>query len=257
MGLRDEGARMSTLSQFMDMMASGGAGGAGYASAVAVDAPLLWYRMNGTAVNGATEANLGSYTSAGASPNGVYSLSTTDRPLQPGSSLVAGDTSSLRTTTSNSYLQGGGESGGSLGLTNQYGVEAWFSAGSSAGYQGLAALDNSVRTFQLRINPSGKLELVHINGAIVTIASTATVTGNGRHQAAATLAPGGILSLYLDGAQVATSTNAALVAAAKNNMYIGNYNGSGNQLLGNVAEVSLYGTALTSARILAHWNAGK
>lgn len=227
-----------------------------YAAEVAADAPLLWYRLNGTAVNNGTVPNLGSFTDSTATTDGKYHLSTPDQSLQPGSPIVTGDTASLRTATANSWVECGSTAGSNMGTTTQYTVEAWFTAATSSGYQELVSMDNATRTFQLRIN-NNKLELVHINGAIVTIASAATVTGGSKHQAAATLAPGGVLTLYLDGAQVATATNASMVAVMKNNAFLANYNSTNYQLVGNLAEVSIYGVALSAARILAHWNAGK
>jgi hypothetical protein len=80
------------------------------------------------------------------------------------------------------------------------------------------------------------------------------------HHVAATAVSGGALKLYLDGAEVASTTTARWTGTNVNKRAVigSNWNTStGIQYLtGNLAAGAVYNTTLSASRVLAHYNAG-
>ena len=81
------------------------------------------------------------------------------------------------------------------------------------------------------------------------------------HHVAATAASGGALKLYLDGAEVASTTTARWTGTNVNKRAVMASNWSGTAglqyLTGNLAAAAVYNTTLSASQVLAHYNAGK
>ena len=142
----------------------------------------------------------------------------------------------------------------STGLT----IEAWVNT-SSAVDMGIVGLGN----FILAVSSTGKLTArANVGFSTVTATSASNVsTGAWRH-VVATLdcsAASMTLTIYMDGTNVGTATTAAaFTASGVKYIEVGGYswNIGGGPYGGNVANVALYQTVLSSGRITAHYNAG-
>jgi hypothetical protein len=139
-----------------------------------------------------------------------------------------------------------------------YTLEAWIN--STAAFPVIVDVlaGAKLSVFALVLDSAKKLQALADFGGLT--ATSPGVVGNGatRHVAATLVADGTnhTLRLYLDGVQVATTTIAsAATAFGCDRMRIG---GDGTTLLytGTISHVAFYGTALSAARINAHYHAG-
>src|SRR5205807_5731550 len=62
--------------------------------------------------------------------------------------------------------------------------------------------------------------------------------------------------LYVNGAEVATGALTGAATATTNPLYMASWNGGAEVLKGTIDEVAVYSTALTAARVSAHYAAG-
>lgn len=139
---------------------------------------------------------------------------------------------------------------------NSLTLEAWVNT-SSAVDMGLVSYGN----FSISVTSTGKLYASMYTGfgSALTVTSASNVsTGAWRHAAATMDASGGTMTinLYMDGANVGTASgsyfytgNASLNVGGLSATFGGPYGGS-------IANVAIFPTALSSTRILAHYNAG-
>jgi hypothetical protein len=62
--------------------------------------------------------------------------------------------------------------------------------------------------------------------------------------------------LYLNGVEVASAALAGGGSASTNNLYIGSWKGASEFFAGSVDDVAVYNTAVSAARVTAHYDAG-
>lgn len=139
---------------------------------------------------------------------------------------------------------------------NTFSVDGWanIAAGSPAGS----------RIVSTGTGTSG-VEIYTAAGPAVTAAAgngntTATVTSPaltaGWHHIAVTY-NGATLALYIDGAAAGTASLTGPVTAGPGPVTIGRSYNTGSYLAGSIAHVAVYPTALSAARVAAHYNAAK
>ena len=155
--------------------------------------------------------------------------------------------------------------------SSDFTVEAWFKTSASAaeetiffdGGDGTSTCGNGAKVL-LRVNAANQLRFYVQDGSSVTgaINSAATVNNGAWHHAVGTRS-GSTLTLYLDGASAGTTTAAlGSVNQTGQTMSIGASNpcsltpGGLTYFNGSIDDVSLYTTALSSTRVLAHYTAG-
>lgn len=150
-----------------------------------------------------------------------------------------------------------------LGLANgPLTLEAWvkLSGGANpANNQSIVAMFNS---YAMNLQGSGvsfTLAFFYSQHAIIitsaSVGKTVPVDGNWHHVAATK--NGAVSKLYIDGQDASGTDNDAVIANSGVGIGIGSENADLNadDFDGSIAEVAIYGTALTPARILAHFNA--
>ncbi|MBF6591167.1 MAG: LamG domain-containing protein, partial [Ktedonobacterales bacterium] len=214
-----------------------------YADAVQADAPLRFYRLdessgtscadamgngNGTLVGGVTLAQTGALT--GDTDTAVSLNGTTG-------------TISLPTT-------------GLPTANAPWSIEAWIklaanpTATAIIGYLGGGGSASNSAYFGILIGTAKPL--LNIHGTLITAPSNISL--NTWHHVVGTW-DGTNGTIFVDGGQVVTGTaTAGLIAYGT--AYLGSLGGASNWLSGPLDEVAIYGTALSSTRIAAHYTAG-
>jgi hypothetical protein len=150
-------------------------------------------------------------------------------------------------------------------------VESWIKTTATTGAPIFVARDSGVnssasgRSFQLGLN-LGKpyvtafiaASLPAFTGTVVTITGPTSIADGNRHQVAFTY-DGTTLILYVDGTAVASTTSAGFLALSWQLSIGCRWTSSATAAsltAATIGHVSYYGTALSAARILAHYNAG-
>ncbi len=219
--------------------------GTPYAGAVLADSPLAYYRLGdsgGTvAADSSGNAQLGTYS-------GSYTLGATGALTNDGDKAVA--------------LNNGGQviaPVSTLPMGNSARtIEAWVNT-TTAGTQAVAGYGTGATRglFDLRLNGSNQVGVVSFNGdRYFTVGYSLT---NGQwHQVVATHG-GATLVMYVDGQQVGQTTSFAGTLGTQSNgsgLVIGKDSWACcDWFNGTVDDVSIYGSALSPARVLAHFTA--
>lgn len=221
----------------------------GYQGAVLADSPLLYYRLNET--SGTTCMD-----TSGNARNGTYS-----------GGYTLGITGAITSDPTNKAVNFTGASGkmdvpyGAYMDAASITVETWVLS-TITGQGPLWDRDKgngttSPRVWQFRLSNS-KVEFIRIGGTGGTITATSvkSVNDGNWHHVAATY-DGSNIRIYIDGALDKTvsapgafSGHPAAMSLAVNDASVGAV-----YLNGVLDEAAYYGTALSGARILAHYNA--
>lgn len=225
-----------------------------YSSEVLADSPIVYWRLG--------EAS-GTTTMVDSSGNGH------DETYSTGVTLGAPSLLTSTPTTAATFLAADTFSAwASWQNAASITVEAWIKT-SASGIRAILdrdTLTTANRAWQFRLN-AGKLEFVRVGNAAgslsaVTATSPGTVNNGAAHHVVATY-DGTSIRLYIDGALVTTTTASGGVRQPTTSTKFGigvshAVGGSGvtAQFDGVIDEAAYYGTALSGARILAHYNAG-
>lgn len=225
-----------------------------YRDAVLADTPVLYWRLG--EASGTSAAN-----TATTGPAGTYYSSPT---LGQSSALASEIVNKSISTTA------GGVVTASTAVTApvQFTIEAWVRTTSAAGGRvfgfgsGSATTTSTTVDRQLYISPTGKAVAGLRNVTLVRTVATSPLSYNDGqwHYLAATY-DGAILRLYVDGAQVATTTTTATTPfsgywrAGLENLSGWPTAPTGTTFAGGLDELAVYATALTATRISAHYTA--
>jgi len=225
----------------------GSAPPADYTTEVMADSPVAWWRLDeasGTVANDATGTNHGTY--AGATLN--------QTPL-----IVSG--ASVRFSGSSSGIAIPDAANLSF-LNTAFSLELWVKTTSTA-TSALVTKEVSgsiVPEYLVLMSANGTVNFVVRSTNADTpnvVATTPLAVNDGvRHHIVAVFVPSGVAKIYVDGverASVAHSLTTSFNSTAA--LYLGR-RPNGNYLLGNLDEVAFYASALSAARVLAHYNAG-
>jgi hypothetical protein len=211
-----------------------------YSSAVTTTAGLVAYFRLGEAA-GSTVACPSVGSSTGSYVKGV-SLG------QPGA--LAGDPdTSAAFDGSSGYVSVPASS--SLNVGDHFTIEAWVKRATLSGYPVIASKQNGA--WVLEFNPQNQLVLRRSTvGDVAT--STATVADKSWHYVAATK-NGSTTRLYIDGAEVGAVVSNQTMADNSQPLVIGQ-SISTSFFSGNIDELALYNTPLTTSQITSHYQAG-
>lgn len=201
-------------------------------------------------------------TDSGAYP-GTYRGSMTTATTTPracsrdtgGAYLLDGSTSYVSTATSFANPQ-------------TFSEEVWFkttvAAGKLIGFGSSQTGSSGSYDRHLYINTLGQLVFGTYNSATKTINSTSTVTDGAWHQAVATFSTSAGMSLYLDGALVASNSTYNVAQNFTGYWRIGYDSTSGwpsaanNYFFtGSLRFASVYSTVLSATQVSQHYNAGR
>jgi hypothetical protein len=226
-----------------------------YRDAVLADTPILYWRVSET--TGTTAAN-----SASTGPAGTYYSS-------PALGQASALTSEIVNKSISTATSGSVTAATATTAPTQFTIEAWIKTSTTAGGRIFGFGNNSTTTLstntdrQLYLSPTGKAVAGLRNSALVKTVATSPLSYNDGHwhYLAATY-NNTILRLYVDGAQVATTTTTTAATfsgywrAATENLSTWPTPPSGNNYAGGLDELAVYSTALTATRISAHYTAG-
>lgn len=226
-----------------------------YRAAVLTDSPYLYWRLNES--SGTTAADSSSNGTRTATFYNTYTFGAT--------SPITGEAGN----TAVDFPSGLMTQNGSQTAPTTFTVEAWLKTGTTAGGRIIgfgssgttSASTNADR--HLYLNPSGKIVFGVGTSTKSVITSPSSYSNGAWHHVVGTYTSGGLLRLYVNGSQVAVSS--ANVAAPTT--YTGYWRAaaedlsswptppSGTRLAATLDEVAVYTTALSAARVSAHYAA--
>lgn len=228
---------------------------AAYANAVTADAPSLWYRLGEASGTVAVDSGSGK-------KNGVYTGSPTLGV--PGALNCDTNTAvSFNGTTSQVTSTAAAQT-----APLAFSLEFWFSTttggGKIIGFGNSQTGTSSSYDRQVYLTNTGQIVFGVYSGATKTITSPSTYLDGKYHHVVATLSPTGGTVLYVDGVQVGADTTSKLAEVNTGWWRVGYDNLAGwplqptrSYFTGSLDEVAVYPTALSAARVAAHYNADR
>ena len=223
-----------------------------YQTAVLADSPYLYWRHSETSGTSAVD------TSPAAHPGTYYGV-----PSFGQTGPIVAETRDKAITTSTTLVTANASAIGPVSFS----VEAWLKTTSTSGGRligfGDAATNvlSTITDRQLYLAPSGKI-MFGIGTAKTTIASAGLLNDGTWHHVVGTYAIGaGGMKLYVDGKLSSSGTAIADLPtgywrAGGEQLTGWTGNPTSNYLVGSFDEVAVYTTALSSTRVLAHYDAG-
>jgi len=132
-------------------------------------------------------------------------------------------------------------------------IEAWVKRASTGGYHYI--FFNGDHSAAFRIDDS--TNFLHVDKAIdaAIVSSTVAITDTTTWHHCIYTKDGATSKIYLDSVDVTGSVTNATLNDSGQNSYIGNDNTGSNGFDGAIDEVAVYATALSAARVIAHYNA--
>lgn len=212
-----------------------------YRTEVLVDSPTAYYRLGESSGTTATDEQ------------GAHNATYIGAPTLGVAGAVVGNTSI--TTAVGKY---GRKNTAVLNGSTPFTLEAWAKT-SSAANQNVMAIGNASFTKYagIYIAPTTGRAGVYANGNGGTThiaTSTSSFNDGGWHHIVGVVQSTG-LQVYVDGALVGSLTQSITSATDYAILAIGAFTGGADPLIGSLDECAAYPTALSAARILAHYNA--
>ena len=214
-----------------------------YSSEVLADSPLLFVRF--TETGGSTCANSGSLGGDASTSGANFTRNAT---------ALAEFTPGITVTGASTHVQY--PDNASLDITANVTYEIWVKSYTPGTYKAL--LSKGANGYCLRINPSRQVEAVK-SGVAVTLTSTGLVPDDGGWHHIVMTRSSNTYTIYIDGSSAGSGTDSSTISATAYPLFIGADNGGSgvaHQYVGSFDEAAVYNTALSAARILAHYNAG-
>jgi hypothetical protein len=215
-----------------------------YATAVAADGPVSWWRLgeaSGTVAADQSAVNPGAYA-------GGATLA------QP--SLVATETHNTAVAFNGSTATVRVPQATSLNLTSAVSLEAWIKPTSLPATGSFASILTKRESYSLQFN-GPRLEFTIIQSGIrrrLQAASGAVATG-GTYHVVGTY-DGTTQRLYLNGTQVASAALTGPASTTTNPLNIGSWDGATEFFRGTIDEPAVYARTLTAAQARSHYTAG-
>jgi PKD repeat protein len=230
-----------------------------YHEEVLADSPLLYLRFLET--SGAPCANAGSL-GGDATAAGTYTRNVTDGPVGVRPGITLGGTTSDFVSYPDTA---------SLDITGDVTYECWVKVpnltgtGSPTGYHTFMSKGrtgtgggSSDAGYVLRVNPSRQLEIVRSHVGALGAFTSGTIPNDGAWHHVAFTRSGNTYTGYVDGASVGTFTSSTALQATTQAFMVGGDVAAGTvavPLVGSIDEAAVYNTALSAARIAAHYDA--
>lgn len=216
-----------------------------YSVAVLADAPSCYWKLSESAAPYADTSGVGSTP-----------LGTSATPPTHVAGIVPGDPDGAVLCNpggGNQYIAAQG-SGPAAGLTNVFTLECWVKAAIATPFPDyLTFMDKGGGNFNYRLNPSGFMEIANSGTALIAT-STIAITDLLTHHYVWTK-NGTVSKMYIDGVDRTGAVTDSVLATNAYWLSVGSGQG-GQTLNGTIDEVAIYPTALSAARVLAHYNAG-
>jgi hypothetical protein len=222
--------------------------GISYAQNVLQDSPVAYWPLNET--SGAVANDL--------SGNG-YSAAYQATPTLGAAPIAPGLGTSVALNGTSQYVSIGSVSGSLDTYTGSF--EAWFNlpaASNESGWPAIISSDGSGANpiaVSAAIQTNGTVDAGYYSGSAWYQAKSSTAVNTGASFHLVYVNTGTELLLYLNGVLVSSlaTTEAAVTVA---DWYLGFNPSQTSYLNGRISNCAIYNTALSAARILAHYNAG-
>jgi hypothetical protein len=125
-----------------------------------------------------------------------------------------------------------------------------------------ASQANVLMLFLASLSTAGTISLFYTTGGSTSASITTTTTYNDGfwHHVAGTVTAAGVVTLYVDGIAQVTASNQSASGSTAPNLMVGANNNAGSpsqNFTGSVAWPAIYEYALSPARVLAHYRAGR
>lgn len=222
----------------------------GYAAEVLADSPLAYYRLGEPSGTTMTD-------SSGNSRNGTYGGGVT---LGGANLLSTGTSTSADFDGSNDYAS---VANGAWMTVSNLTVEAMVRPDSVTGTRTIMARRQisslSGQAWQFRFGPTVQLLGLYSGGSVVTAESTTSLVAGSTYHVAATY-DGSTIRIYINGTLDASLAHAGGFNTSTSSLFLGGIDQGGGagleeKLDGRLQEVAFYGSALSAARIAAHYAA--
>jgi hypothetical protein len=218
--------------------------GPSYASAVAEDAPVSWWRLgesSGTVAADQEALNPGAYLTG--TTLGAASLVSTE----PSNAAVAFDGAKGAVRVASSA---------SLNLSSPFSLEAWIKPSKLPAAGSFASVLTKAESYSLQFNgPSLEFTVIQSGARHRLQAPSGTIVAGSTYYVVGTY-DGTTQRLYVNGSQVASAALTGGASVTSNPLYLGSWGGSEEFFAGTIDEAAVYGKALTATRVAEHYVAG-
>lgn len=222
-----------------------------YASEVAADSPVLWWRL------GESSGTVANDSSAGGTFDGTYN----GGPTLGATSLLATDSDTAVSLDGvNDYVS---YSGTVIASSSAVSVEMWFKMSTPAAVSYLFQVRNATITSEFRVSmeTTGALSVVAnptgTNSASFTTAATTFGDNQPHHLVLTYNDAGDTATLYVDGTSVGSGTVLGTSKLVEVTSVGAGAQANGNtRMAGVIDEFAIYSTALSSTRVSDHYAAG-
>ena len=212
-----------------------------YATEVAADAPIHWWRLGDTSAPAMDSA-------------GSRSCSSSGSPAFGSTGLLINDADGAVSVGGSDHL----ECGGWMSLIGEpeATLEAWVTVDSLPSSWPYLSAVAGWEGFQLRVDGSGYVEFVLADGCCTRIARSSSPIAVGEPHHLVGVFDHGAVSLFVDGV-LSGSASGWSTSGSHGYFWIGDALHSGRSLVGTVDEVAMYDTALAGGRVVTHFEAGR
>lgn len=207
-----------------------------YATEVLADSPVLYWRLGEP--SGATAEDATANDRDGTYAGCTFSVA---GAVDDGDTAVTLDGTDDRITRADEAA---------LDLGDVMTIEAWAKRGATGGPHTIASKDEN--SFDLRFH-NDRLQFLKANVALI-VESTITVTDTTTWHHCVATKDGTSVFLYIDGVDVTGSVSNQTLTNTAQQLAVGS-NLGGEWFNGSLDEFALYSTALSAARVLAHYEA--
>jgi hypothetical protein len=147
-------------------------------------------------------------------------------------------------------------SSASLNFAGSFSLETWIKPTSLPASGQFASIMTKAESYSLQFN-GPRLEFTIMQNGVrkrLQAPANAVIAGSTYHLVATY--DGTTQRLYLNGKEVASTPLTGVASSNANALYLGSWSGSGEFFKGTIDDAAVYGSALTSAQVSAHYAAG-
>lgn len=214
-----------------------------YASEIAADSPVVWYRLQ--------EASGDPQDSSG---NGNHVTTTTGTPNYQQASPITSEPSDYSIDLDGDPTYFSAADHATLDLGDVFTMEAWTKRTRTATEETIICKYAAAGgPYCMEILSNDRLALVRTNIGVICSSTNTYTDTSGFHHLAITK-NGSTIALYFDGSDVTGTPSNQTFTDSNEGLHIG-HQATSLPFVGVLDEVAVYATALSSARISAHYNA--
>lgn len=222
-----------------------------YSLTVTPDSPYGYWQFQET-----------SGTSAADSGTGNHAMTHTNGPTVGVSTTLGAIPKAVTYDGSNDYSTTGAQSDYNVSASGTFSLEIWVKTTSSS-FGTICGWGDGTDpgfTINLQINDASAGQVATYckdgSGNDLKLYASANINNGSWHHLVVTSVAGGSLTLYVDGSAAASTSTSRYTKSTSRTVWVAANSGSGQYANATASEVAIYKTALSSARVLAHYQAG-